>query len=111
MSEIVYEVKCSDCDKAYIGEFGRELGTRIKEHQGNINKREANSQIYKLLEEMGHANFDWKYRSIKKDSRLFLESSFTYVNDNSFNRCVDMPDQYKLTISNILRKTPNSFFL
>ena len=30
-SEIVYEVKCSDCEKVYIGEFGRELGTRIKE--------------------------------------------------------------------------------
>ena len=46
-------------------------------------------------------------RSNKKDSRLFLESSFTYVNDNSINGCVDMPDQYKLTISSILRKTPN----
>ena len=82
---------------------GRELGTRIKEHQGNINKREANSQIYTL-------NFDWNNvkvlgRSSKKDSRLFLESSFTYVNVNSINRCVDMPDQYKLTISNILKNS------
>ena len=47
-------------------------------------------------------------RSSKKDSRLLLESSFTYVNVNSINRCVDMPNQYKLTISNIMRKTPNS---
>ena len=112
-SEIVYEVKCSDCEKVYIGESGRELGTRIKEHQGNINKREINSQIYKHLEESGHANFDWNNvkvlgRSSKKDSRLFLESSFTYVNVNSINRCDDMPDQYKPTISNILSKTPNS---
>ena len=93
-------VKCSDCEKVYIGESGRELGTRIKEHPRNINKREANSQIYKHLEESGHANFDWNNvkvlgRSSKKDSRLFLESSFTYVNVNSINRCVDMPDQYR----------------
>ena len=45
---------------------------------------------------------------IKKDSRLFLESSFTYGNDNSINRCVDMLDQYKITINSILRKIPNS---
>ena len=72
--------------KVYIGEFGRELGTRIKEHQGNINKRETNSQIYKHLEECRHANFDCNNvkilgRSNKKDSRLLLESSFTYVNN------------------------------
>ena len=87
-SEIVYEVKCSDCEKVYIGESGRELGTRIKEHPGNINKREAKLQIYKHLEESGHANFDWNNakvlgRSRKKDSRLFLESSITYFNVNS----------------------------
>ena len=52
-------MKCSDCEKVYISESGRELGTMIKEHQGNINKLEANSQICKHLEESGHANFDW----------------------------------------------------
>ena len=76
-SEIVYEVKCSYCEKVYIGESRREFGTRIKEHQGNINNREANLQIYKHLEESGHANFDWNTvkvlgRSNKKDSRLFF---------------------------------------
>ena len=75
-SEIVYQVKCSDCEKVYIGESGRELGTRIKEHQRNINKQEANSQIYKHLEESGHTNIDWNNvkvlgRLSKKDSRLF----------------------------------------
>ena len=105
-------MRCRDCEKVYIAESGRELGTRIKEHQGNINKREPNSQIYKHLEESGHANFDWNNakvlgRSNKKNYRLFLES-FTYVNGNSINRCVDMPDKYKITTSNILRKTPNS---
>ena len=60
-----------------------------------VYKRKANSQIYKHLEESGHTNFDWNNvkvlrRSSKKDSRLFLESSFTYVNVNSINRCADV---------------------
>ena len=65
--------------------------------------------IHKHLVESGHANFDWTNfkvlgRSNENDSRLFLESSFTYVNDNHINGCVDMPNQYKLAISSILRK-------
>ena len=29
---VVYEIKCSTCGAAYIGETSRTIGTRIKEH-------------------------------------------------------------------------------
>ena len=45
-------MKCSDCEKVYIGESGRELGTRMKDPQGNINKREENSQITNTLKKV-----------------------------------------------------------
>ena len=32
-SNVVYRIPCSSCDKVYIGETQRALGTRIKEHQ------------------------------------------------------------------------------
>ena len=28
----MYEIKCSDCEKCYIGETGRNADTRVKEH-------------------------------------------------------------------------------
>ena len=32
-SEVVYKIPCGDCDKCYIGETGRKLKIRMKEHQ------------------------------------------------------------------------------
>ena len=30
---MVYEIKCGDCEKCYIGEAGRNADTRVKEHR------------------------------------------------------------------------------
>ena len=32
----VYRINCSDCDKCYLGETGRTLPTRIKEHKRDV---------------------------------------------------------------------------
>ena len=32
---VVYEIKCSTCDKGYIGETGRKIETRVKEHRAH----------------------------------------------------------------------------
>ena len=33
---VVYEIPCGDCEAVYIGETGRSLGTRQKEHQASV---------------------------------------------------------------------------
>ena len=33
---VVYQVDCSNCKQAYIGETGRSLSTRIKEHKTDV---------------------------------------------------------------------------
>ena len=35
---VVYEIPCVNCDKKYIGETGRRLDTRIKEHKSDTEK-------------------------------------------------------------------------
>ena len=35
---VVYEKACKGCDKSYIGETGRVLGTRVKKHQKDSEK-------------------------------------------------------------------------
>ena len=38
---VVYRIPCSNCDKVYIGETRRALGTRLKEHQANTRRGEV----------------------------------------------------------------------
>lgn len=37
-ANVVYEIPCRDCDVAYIGQTGRQLGTRLKEHDNDQRK-------------------------------------------------------------------------
>ena len=91
----------------YVGETGRELKLRIKEHQENSRKKLPTSTIYKHLEETGHRDFDWDNATIKghsnrKHSRLFLETCFTLANENNINRHIDIPEVYRAAINNII---------
>ena len=46
---VIYNIKCENCDQFYIGESGRQLSIRVKEHQ-----TKANSAIYQHINETGH---------------------------------------------------------
>ena len=48
--DVVYEIECPDCDSFYIGESGRRLEERFKDHNG----RDKNSHILKHTMESGH---------------------------------------------------------
>ena len=42
--EAVYKIPCKQCPKAYVGETGRKLGVRIKEHKEDVGK--ASQAVY-----------------------------------------------------------------
>ena len=35
---VVYMIPCGDCNKVYVGETGRPIGERIKEHQRDVRR-------------------------------------------------------------------------
>ncbi|XP_046492442.2 uncharacterized protein [Neodiprion pinetum] len=39
-SNVVYKIPCNDCNQVYIGQTGRHLNTRIREHQRNVHEIE-----------------------------------------------------------------------
>ena len=59
MESGVYKIDCMNCDKFYIGETGRSLKTRIKEHQNDIKYNKPASGIVEHTHNMGH-QFDLK---------------------------------------------------
>jgi len=34
--EVVYKILCKNCERVYVGETGRPLGARVKEHRKEV---------------------------------------------------------------------------
>ena len=55
----IYQVGCTDCDNIYIGESGRQLNTRIKEHRKSVSMGTSSSALSEHSMRTGHSiNWD-----------------------------------------------------
>jgi hypothetical protein len=59
MKGVVYEVPCADCNGVYIGETGRNLKMRLKEHRYAVRRQDEKNGIAVHAQESGH-NVDWE---------------------------------------------------
>ena len=50
----VYEIPCKDCDQIYVGESGRDLDKRIKEHRNDIKNANENNAMFVHLKKFDH---------------------------------------------------------
>ncbi|UYV76619.1 hypothetical protein LAZ67_14001482 [Cordylochernes scorpioides] len=73
------KISCNDCEQCYIGETGRTIATRIREHNRNIRSKDRKSLIFQHMADFDHSfNLDDTisvYRDIgNKYQRLVLEA-------------------------------------
>jgi hypothetical protein len=76
--DVVYSVKCTTCEKQYIGETGKTLQERLKRHQQDVRRGVMTNGIFKhLLENESHTvnwndsqildkESNWRKRRIKE---------------------------------------------
>ena len=62
---VVYEVPCNDCDHVYIGETGRTLEKRLKEHRSAVKKNDRKNGIGVHAWDTGH-QVKWESASVKE---------------------------------------------
>ena len=48
-SQCIYEIPCKNCDKVYVGETGRNLGTRLNEHRKEVETKDTQRYTSCLL--------------------------------------------------------------
>lgn len=98
-SNIIYMIPCRDCEKCYIGQTGRQLHTRIKEHKKNILLPQQNhTALTKHTIESDHF-FDFNNAKIigkHKDTffRTIRETIEIIKHKNSVNLKYDKPKVY-----------------
>ena len=72
----VYKVNCTDCAQSYIGETGRDVKTRLKEHKYDIGKEKENiSGLSKHIRDNKH-NVDWENVIILHKENDFRKRKF-----------------------------------
>ncbi|MCG8430888.1 MAG: GIY-YIG nuclease family protein [Candidatus Omnitrophica bacterium] len=77
----VYKINCS-CSKSYVGETGRPLDVRIKEHLASVKKCDQRSALSQHL--LGHSNHKILWDNVQKlsinnndmDKRKLLEAVY-----------------------------------
>ena len=84
LSNVVYLIKCTGCDKVYIGETGRGLKNRIYEHKRDCRLENLNTGLSRHSWDYNHF-FDFNNvkslaREYNKYKRKLIES--IYINEN-----------------------------
>jgi len=90
VTEVVYKLNCKNCDKVYIGQTKRHLGTRVKEHLNNIKSTSNNYSVVSNHRLLFNHDFQWdkpkilhKERNRKK--REIAEMFLIKKHDNNIN--------------------------
>ena len=102
LSGVVYKINCKDCNLCYVGETGRDLNTRVREHKDSVRLGRTNNACFKHVQNTLHS-IDWRgvkalYRSDNLSNRLVVES--TLINSiPNFNNM-----RSTLTIENLAAK-------
>ena len=65
---LVYSIKCKSCEKEYIGETARSLGTRFKEHTDG---KHPNSAVNEHTQDTGHLYTLQDVKVLKREERWF----------------------------------------
>ena len=71
-TDVVYRIHCNDCDRKYIGETGRNLKTRLSEHQRDIRNGKEQSQVFQHVRNYDH-NFNFSEPEIiHRSANIFV---------------------------------------
>lgn len=92
-SNVIYKVNCNDCDNVYIGQTGKKLETRLKQHQQYVNKRSAHSALASHSLDHAHS-FNFAEATIlcsepHRKKRETLEALHIYTTKNTVNLRTD----------------------
>ncbi|GAA39727.2 hypothetical protein CLF_101455 [Clonorchis sinensis] len=96
-TNVVYRLKCNDCDKHYVGQTGRKLATRIHEHK-LASRRHDPMSLFSIHEDREGHKFNWNNVQILAHARTKREREFAkawYSTQKSINEHIDSDPVYQ----------------
>nr|VZI25494.1 unnamed protein product [Spirometra erinaceieuropaei] len=96
-TNVIYRIQCSSCEINYIGETGKRLQTRVKEHMRAVRRMDQLSLVAEHCANSGHT-FAFQSAEIlgRGNDRVTRETiEAWHTSTNSINRCVALPEAYQ----------------
>ncbi|GAA54183.1 hypothetical protein CLF_112548 [Clonorchis sinensis] len=96
-TNVVYRLRCNDCDKHYVGQTGRKLATRIHEHKLASRRHDPMSLVPIHEDKEGH-KFILNNVQILAHARTKREREFAeawYSTQKSINKHIDIDPVYQ----------------
>ena len=109
-SNIVYKINCNDCNASYVGQTGRQLNTRIKEHRNHINRNTSTKSVITEHKINFQHEFDWDNIEIldhepNYHKRLVSEMIHIKRQKNSINMQTDTESLHQ-SYFNVIERLP-----
>ena len=105
---VVYKISC-ECGKVYIGETGRPMQERIKEHDRDIRLvRTQNSAVSEHANETGHKPLWNKFKFIDRDNHWYTwkvkEAIHIRLHPNNINKDngIEIPEAWRVSLLGFL---------
>ena len=104
----IYQVPCMDCRKLYIGQTGRPLDTRLKEHKRAVREADERNAIFTHVQNFHH-RINWTQSKIIINCKDYLKRNYiesAIIQRNETNLINNSHGLYKidsLTLSNIVK--------
>ena len=78
-NSVVYEIPCKGCSKSYVGETGRGVSVRLKEHKSDVKFHRTSNAIVLHIENCNHLP-DWDRtrvleKNVRRQKRKILEAA------------------------------------
>ena len=94
----VYNIPCKQCDMVYIGQTGKDLSVRIKQHKYSVRTGQESNALFVHMRDKNHP-IDWEKASKIANSKLTVDRNIiesSLIKQNS-NKVLNLsPGLYKL---------------
>ena len=88
---VVYEIPCKGCDQSYVGETGRGVQVRLKEHKSDVKFHRTSNALVLHIENCGSLP-DWDNtmileKNMTKSTRKMLEAAHILTRKTCNSKC------------------------